>query len=112
MSDNDYVLLDQLIILRNESIVDIADLHDGEHDDVEGGVGAVEHLPLDAGAQGPHLLVNVLKCKNISKCKLFICCKTSQHPLTRRILEDLNSFSMTQTPFYLKNSLKIKKTCA
>ena len=63
MSDNDYVLLDQLIILRNNSIVDIADLHDGEHDDVEGGVGAVEHLPLHAAAEGPHLLVDVLKHK-------------------------------------------------
>ena len=40
-----------------------ADLHDGEHDDVEGGVGAVEHLSLHAGAQGPHLLVDVLKRK-------------------------------------------------
>ena len=41
-----------------------ADLHDGEHDDVEGGVGAVEHLPLHAGVQGAHLLVDVLKRKN------------------------------------------------
>ena len=42
-------------------LADTKYLHDGEHDDVEGGVGAVQHLPPHPGGQGPHLLVNVLE---------------------------------------------------
>ena len=85
-----------------------ADLHDGEHDDVEGGVGAVEHLPLHAGVQGAHLLVDVLKRKNdiLKDGKIVyknICAASYE--------EDFTGFGVTKTPFYLKNSLRMKKTC-
>ena len=89
-----------------------ADLHDGEHDDVEGGVGAVEHLPLHAGAQGPHLLVNILKYhKNITKCKLFIL----QNILTPSYEEDPRGFEQlfhdTNTVLFEKFSQDEENFC-
>lgn len=67
------------------------DLHDGEHDDVEGGVGAVQHLPLHAGVQGAHLLVDVLKRKKD------ICARSYEEDFTG--FEQL--LRVSQTPFYL-----------
>ena len=36
-------------------------LHDGEHDHVEGGVGAVQYFPPHIHTQKSHLFINVLQ---------------------------------------------------